>query len=189
MQATSYLNPNDAAPAHVISSSDHPHHVAVYGTYELPIGPGKPLLSTGNPVVNRIAGGWQVSWIGTVQSGSPLSFSGAERAYKSNANPNTIGEWFDLNQFVVHQSFTLTQLSSQVADLLSPGLVDWDITAMKAFAIKEGAKLTFKAEFYNAFNHPAFSAPNTTVTSSNFGRITSTASIPRQIQLALRLTF
>ncbi len=189
MQAVSYLNANDAAPAHVVSSADHPHLVSLYGTYELPFGPGKPFLSTGNPVLKQIVGGWQAGWIGTIESGSPLSFSGAERAYKSNANPGTIAEWFDIDQFVVHQAYTLTQLSPQVADLLSPGIVDWDLTAMKAFFIKEGLKLTFKTEFYNAFNHPQFSAPNTTVTSSNFGRITSTASIPRQIQLSLRFAF
>lgn len=151
MEAVTYLNANDAAPAHVVSSADHPQILTLYGTYELPFGPGKPFLSGSNPVVKQIVGGWQASWFGTLQSGSPLSFSGAERTSRSNANPNTIAEWFDINQFVVHQAFTLTQLSPRVADLLSPGIAIWDLTALKSFSITEGLKLTFKSEFYNAF--------------------------------------
>jgi hypothetical protein len=45
-------------------------------------------------------------------------------------------------------------------------------------------------ELYNAFNRTNFGNPNTTLTSTNFGRITGTSfGGPREIQLAARLEF
>lgn len=189
MEATSYLNDNDAAPARVIADADRPHRLVLYGLYELPFGPGKPFASTNNPVLKHVIGGWQVNWVGTFQSMQALDITGAERAYKSDVNPQTVDQWFDVEQFVVRQPFTLRALSARVADLRAPGIHKWDITAMKAFEIKEGIQLKFRAEFYNAFNRTHFGKPNVTVTSSNFGRITSTLLGPREIQLAMRLVF
>ncbi len=39
IEATSYLNPNDAGPERVISNSDRPQRFVVHGIYELPFGP------------------------------------------------------------------------------------------------------------------------------------------------------
>ena len=56
-------------------------------------------------------------------------------------------------------------------------------------AIREGISFKLQGEFYNAFNRTHLGTPNTTVTSSSFGRITSTFLGPREIQLSGRLTF
>jgi len=53
--------------------------------------------------------------------------------------------------------------------------------------LREGAKLQFRFEAFNALNHPQFDAPNTQVDGGNFGVITSTANSPREVQLALKL--
>ena len=189
MDATSYLNTNDARTAHVIASADRPQRLVIHGLYELPFGPGKPFASTKNRVIRHIVGGWQANWLWTLQSGAPLAFSSAERVSKSENNPHTIDQWFDVKQFVAQEPFTLRQLSARLADLRVPRLNKWDVTAMKGFKIKEGVDLKFRAELYNAFNHTNFGSPNTTVTSSSFGRITSTFVGPREVQLALRLVF
>ena len=55
--------------------------------------------------------------------------------------------------------------------------------------IREGMRLQFRAESFNTFNHPHFAGPNTLVGNSNFGKITSTVSSPRELQLALKLYF
>ena len=47
----------------------------------------------------------------------------------------------------------------------------------------------FRAEAFNAFNHPQFQGPDATVGASDFGMITSTVNNPRQLQLALKLYF
>ena len=49
--------------------------------------------------------------------------------------------------------------------------------------------LTFRAEWFNAFNRTVFGAPQANVSNAQFGRITSQANPPRQGQLALRLDF
>jgi len=47
----------------------------------------------------------------------------------------------------------------------------------------------FRAEALNAFNTPRFSGPNTSVTSSSFGVVSSQANAPRQIQFGLKVLF
>ncbi len=44
-------------------------------------------------------------------------------------------------------------------------------------------------EFFNLFNHAIFNAPERSPNSSNFGKITSQANLPRIVQMALRLTW
>ena len=41
----------------------------------------------------------------------------------------------------------------------------------------------------NAFNHPIFSNPNTDPTNADFGKVTSQANLPRDIQLAAKIVF
>jgi hypothetical protein len=60
----------------------------------------------------------------------------------------------------------------------------------KSFKITEGSSLQFKSEFFNIFNHPQFSGPNTAVGNVNFGRILApTIKSARQIQFALKFIF
>ena len=53
--------------------------------------------------------------------------------------------------------------------------------------IKEGTQLQFRAEAIKAFNHPQFTAPNTTPTSNAFGTVTGEFTWPRVIQFGLEL--
>jgi hypothetical protein len=53
----------------------------------------------------------------------------------------------------------------------------------------ERCEIHFRAEFFNALNHPQFANPDTNFTSPTFGVITSTSVNARVGQLALRLTF
>ncbi len=97
--------------------------------------------------------------------------------------------------------------------LRAPGLNNWDISIFKRFPISEKKQLEFRAEFYNAFNHPQFiiddpfSLDYVNVTSNRFqdARLFSGTpryadptndpvgsilnSNPRVIQLVLRYSF
>lgn len=82
--------------------------------------------------------------------------------------------------------------------LRGPGVTNLDIALAKTTAITERFKLEFRAEFFNALNHPEFAQPTVADGTSNidsptFGEITTTGSFrgstPRIGQLALRLTF
>jgi hypothetical protein len=64
-----------------------------------------------------------------------------------------------------------------------------DFSFLKNTRIAESVNLQFRAEFFNFLNTPAFNGPNLDATNANFGRITSQRNLPRQTQLALRLTW
>jgi hypothetical protein len=189
LEGVTYLNANDAKPEKVISDADRPQRLVLHGLYELPFGPGRKFATSSNPVMKRLVANWQVNWVATFNSGAPLAFSNAERLFRSDKNPFTVDQYFDPAQFVPLQPFTLRAFSSRTADLRAPGINKWDITAQKSVAIREGLSFKVQAEFYNAFNRTHLGTPNTTVTSTSFGRITSTFLGPREIQLSARIVF
>ena len=81
------------------------------------------------------------------------------------------------------------------------GLFNIDFGLYKSFRIREGHRLTFRAEGYGVTNSPHFGFPTASVVSQSFGRITSTYNpfnfvgasrsdaSARVIQFALRYTF
>jgi hypothetical protein len=73
-----------------------------------------------------------------------------------------------------------------------PGQANLDLALTKVFAVpwpRENSTVEFRAEFFNAFNHPQFANPDSNFSSPTFGLISSTAVNPRVGQLALRLSF
>jgi hypothetical protein len=189
MEATSYLNPNSAKVEKVISDSDRAQRLVLHGYYELPFGKGKKLASTSNPVVSRIVGNWQFNWVVTFQSGAALAFASAERPTKSANNPYMVDRYFDTTQFAAQQPFTLRAFSSRTNDLRAPGIGKWDLTLQKSVFVREKMNFKIQGEFYNAFNRTHLGTPNTTVTSTSFGRITGTFLGPREVQVSGRFTF
>ena len=56
--------------------------------------------------------------------------------------------------------------------------------------LREPMRFEFRADFFNAFNHPQFTNPAANVGSaSTFGVITTTSVGPRIIQFALKYRF
>ena len=73
-----------------------------------------------------------------------------------------------------------------------PGQFNTDFSVGKTIRVgglREDAVLAFRTEFYNAFNHPQFSNPGTTLGSATFGVITQTSVAPRLIQFGLKYLF
>jgi len=68
---------------------------------------------------------------------------------------------------------------------------NWDFSISKRNDITERVFLQFTAEFFNAFNHVRFGAPDNNVSDppNLFGTITSQANPPRAIQFGLRVGF
>ena len=76
-----------------------------------------------------------------------------------------------------------------VAVLTTDGVANWDLALTKETAIREHVRLLFTAQFLNAFNRVQFGQPGVQVGSISFGQVTSQINNPRQVQLALRLSF
>ncbi len=76
--------------------------------------------------------------------------------------------------------------------ILGPGQFNWDMSLIKSTkvgGIHEDAMLTFRAEFFNAFNHPQFNLPASNFAQATFGHITTSSVNPRLIQFALKYAF
>jgi hypothetical protein len=200
MSAVSYLNPGDPLPYRSIDPSDRRHHISISGIYELPFGAGRTFFSHAPSALSYIISGWQIAATNQLYSGQPLGFGG-NAIFTGNPNniqlpsdQRSIHEWF-----IVNAGFN-TNSAQQLADNLMQGpllfsglrapLFDSvDTSLIKNTKIKEFLNVQFRAEAFNVFNHPSFTAPNTTVTSQAFGTITAENSLPREIQLAIRLVF
>jgi len=73
------------------------HAFTSYGTFDLPFGPNRWLASGVSPnVLGRIIGGWQMSWIHTMATGSYMSVTGQSGLW-GGSQPDKVAE-FDNKQ-------------------------------------------------------------------------------------------
>ena len=121
---------------------------------------------------------------------NPTSFSNAQCGDTNDPLPCTPGPTiFPSDAQVVANPALATYGTLPRNFLRGPGRTNVDLAVSKTTALwQEKAKLELRFEFFNLFNHPEFSNPDTNITSPTFGQILNTAD-PRIIQLAGRLTF
>jgi hypothetical protein len=103
------------------------------------------------------------------------------------ASQQTIKRFYDISCFVAPPLYTFGNAGRNI--IIGPGYEDWDLGLMKEFHPIERLALQFRAESFNALNHPNFSLPNGNIGSSSAGTITSTVGSQREFQLALRLAW
>ena len=195
-------NPYDRNADYSSSDNDLRNRVNVYGTYELPFGPGRAFRN-GNSVLDRfVLGGWQVNGIFVGQSGLPFTVTisgtatntgaGSSRANVIPGAPQypanqTITQWFNTAAFTSPTPYNWGDVGRNT--LRGPHETNVDSSLEKHLPITEGTALLFRVEFFNMFNHPQFQIPAAVINSGGAGAITSTSNTARQIQAALRLTF
>lgn len=78
------------------------------------------------------------------------------------------------------------------ASFRGPHQANFDLSLAKITTVgglREGATLEFRAEFFNAFNHPQFQNPGSAVGTASFGKIQATSVAPRLIQFGLKYSF
>jgi hypothetical protein len=175
------------------------------GIYDLPFGRGRRFGSAWSKPMDLAVGGWQVNGIATLSAGTPIGFSASNNAGIFNqairANNNgTSGKrtgpiqerldlYFDKAPYTQPLAFTFGNMGPRVSDIRSDGTYNFDLSLFKNFHVTERVNVQLRAEALNAFNTPRFGGPNTSVTSSTFGAITSQANAPRQVQLGLKILF
>jgi hypothetical protein len=186
-----------------VSTQDVSRRLVISGNYELPFGRRKPYLAALPTAVDFVLGGWQVNGIATFQTGIPLQISNGgnntflgspgQRPNNNGTSPKlaepTMERYFNTSVFSQAPNFTFGNTSRTSPDLRAPSTNSLDASIFKNFTIREGTTVQFRAEAFNATNHPVWNSPGTDVTQlGSFGVITAKSG-SRQVQLALRLLF
>jgi len=183
------------------SSFDIRHRAVFTLVVDLPVGPGHRLLGWNNGVNRQVFGGWQISGITSIQSGTPFTvfnssqdFSGFNQfndrpdvvgtgpLHQDNRNPDAA---FDPAYFgcVTAPKLDCTKAVPPTGRLgtsgrnqyYGPGLQNWNFAVAKVFPLgTERVRLRFRADFFNLFNHTNFANPVGSQSSGNFGKITAT---------------
>jgi len=190
---------------------DRTHRMTTNLSYDL------PSLSTKGSA-GTLLGGWSISGIVIVQSGLPMSltdknggsvygFAGPATVTlcpgATNADLATYGttssrlhNWFNKSVIcsapVIGSDGSLGYGNTGQSIINGPGQFNTDFSIGKTTTVgglRENAQLAFRAEFYNALNHPQFSNPGTNFGTASFGVITQTSVAPRLIQFGLKYLF
>jgi hypothetical protein len=194
IEKRSYLNLSDPVPEKRVASEDRPQRLVVSTVYQLPFGKGRRFGARAGPFLTRVLGGWSISGAYTRSSGVALGWGnviyyGGDLHY----NARGVNRAFDTTQFNTDSRQQLASnirtFPSRFGNLRQDGPNNFDFSLLKDTPIKENLRLQFRAEFFNALNHPQFGTPNTTPTSSSFGMITSQYNLPRTVQMALKLVW
>ena len=174
--------------------------------YDLPVGPGKRWLRSG-PLAN-VLGGWRVSGILTLMTGSPFTIGGgsALNTPGSSQTANQVKDvtllhginignpWFDPTSFVPETRVGVFGNTGRNI-MTGPGFFDLDASLFKVVKIKERYSLEIRGESFGFTNTPQFSNPGTSASNYNpdpskntFGVVTG-AGGGRQLQLGLKFSF
>jgi hypothetical protein len=193
------------------TSFDRKHRVITNFSYDLP-----SLMRQG--FLGAASRGWSISGIVIVQSGTPITltdkngsavygFAGTATitvcpgaTYGDLVTSGTTGSrlhsWFDKSAIcpvaAVGSDGSSGYGNTGQGIVRGPDQFNTDVSIGKLTTVggvRENAQLAFRAEFYNALNHPQFANPGTTFGTASFGVITQTSVAPRLIQFGLKYIF
>ncbi len=175
-----------------LANFDRTHMLVFSYIYDLPF-----FKNSSRGFLRSTLGGWELTGITTFQSGQPvdLGLSGGNIGLATRPDvvagsklsyPKTVAQWFDTSAFAAPAYGFYGDAGRNL--IRGPGIEKWDVSLFKNFSLAERAKLQFRAESFNLFNHTNLWNVNTTLGSGNFGQVTS-ARDPRILQFALKLEF
>ena len=194
-----------------INEEEVPRRFVIAYTYELPIGKGHQFLNR-NRFVDLAVGGWQINGILTFAAGNPVQVTTSNNYMNFGAGaqrPNSTGVsaakdtdpesrlggvsggggWFTQSAFTQPAAFTIGNAGRTLPDVRTDSIKNWDFSMFKSFSFTERIKLQYRAEFFNFLNTPTFGLPQRSFVAGDFGVVSSTLNLPRQMQMGLRLTF
>jgi Carboxypeptidase regulatory-like domain len=185
------------------------------GSWQLPVGRGKSLLSNSNRAVDAVLGGWAVNFIYGYQTGQPFTincpvttsagfgcFANKVPGQSLYAGPHNYKEWLNPNALAQPAAATAvgqldySVLGGQGQQARGPDFNNLDSSIFKYFNFTETVRMQFRAEAFNTTNTPQFAQPGTlnfetvSATSSNgFSSITGVRNNQRLFQFALKLFY
>lgn len=200
------LNPFQFGYTRGLADNDHPHRFVGSFVWELP-DPGK---AAGSTLLSALLGNWQIGGIVTLQSGRPFSiYSSGDRTagaaggsqgdsfadlagnltLSGGSRGDRIARYFNTTAVAQARAGTFGTLGRNV--LRGPNYRNTDLSVSRAFPLhfREGAKISFRSEFFNLFNRVNLGLPDGVIGHSSFGRITATDGGPRILQFSLKVEF
>ncbi len=166
--------------------------------YELPLAK----IASDARAARLLLSGWQFGGLITALSGAPLTIT--QPSTIPGSRPDYLGGVAILSdyrrtlQYINPAAFARVPVVRASGATERPGTVGrnsirahgrWnlDLALSKNFMVREGWRLQFRADLFNAFNHTNFTNLETRITQRTFGRLT--AAVARTAQLNARLTF
>ncbi len=179
---------------------DRRHTFTIGYSYQLPFG-----VDGEGTFLNEVIRGWQVNGTLAAYSGSPFTVTASNSALDQRGNLQTadlVGElrragvgpderFYDITAFanITEPRYGNTGRNQ----FYGPGYWNYNMSLFRTFQLPNSMRLQLRVEGFHVTNHPQWSNPNGSVTSSNFMRITSTrgGSNPnvRNVRFGLRFEF
>jgi hypothetical protein len=236
--AINYRDPNNQRLNKALLGFHRTHVLTSNGTFEMPLGPGRPLLGNSSGWLARLVERWQLGGIFSLMSGSPLSITApissiTQATTVSTPNivedfPKNSGKITKLSNGVnyfpgiqqitdpartnvsalnaLQGSFSNKAITDAQGRILlvnpepgqignmglkwieGPGTIGLDLNLIKRVRITETKEFELRVDSVNVLNHPNFGAPDLSINSTSFGRIT-TASGDRTFIINARVNF
>lgn len=192
-----------------VADQDIPHSLVLNYVWQL------PFFDKATGFRKVFLKGWQLNGISVFRSGRPLNIclqndnaglgdSGICERPDIVGNPildkskRTLGQWFNTAAFAVPALGTFGNGGRN--PVRGSGINNWDLSIFKVTDVPwfgrhsgwnagESAKIEFRAEMFNVWNHTQYGDPGTTVGDASFGKITGLGINPREIQFGLRVEF
>lgn len=189
-------NPRDISTEWADSADDIRNRLVIGYIWDVPFG------SSLTGVRGALLKGWQISGIGTFQSGSPIFINQDGDTLNVDSedirpdlvpgqNPNlprsqrSIDRWFNTDAF---RRATVTYGTSPRNPVVGPGRRLLDVSIAKSFRVYGEQRLQFRWDIFNALNTVNWNNPNGTLGNPNFGVISS-AQPAREMQISLKYQF
>ncbi len=191
----------------------------ISGPQRLAVNYGWDLPWKGSGLTGKLLGGWGVSGMTIIQSGSPITITdsrggsiygdaglaraqfcagmGARNAGTPGGVEARLNGYFNSAAFCAPPAIGDELPPNQKATGYGNSGVGFILgpgqnntdLSLSKNFALRESKLELRVEFFNAFNHAQFNPPDQSVTDGTFGDITSTSVNPRLIQFALKYSF
>jgi hypothetical protein len=179
-KTTHINNPNVLQLEKSLQYIDLPHIFNVVAVLDLPFGKGQRFLS-GNAFLDRLVGGWSVSFTGSYQSGA-LALLNAPMTYpqwggflygrkevsltgrpiltginRQDLDPRDITKrWWTTDFFRIPGTYELGNAPTYISALRDPNAYNDNMGFIKRTRISETVNFELRAEFFNIFNRTNF---------------------------------
>lgn len=190
----------DIAGSRGVKDGDLRHRFVSTFSYLVPTG-----TLGGNKFLRALLAGWNAQSIMAWRSGLPVNVTSGVQLVQNGRVDGQRPDFVAGAGPYSRNSSTLTWLNRASFDntaplrerrfgnlgynaLRGPSGLTLDAALHKQFLVREGQRITFRLEMFNAMNHKVLSNPVANLTNPNFGLITG-ASGGRNIQLALKYNF